>query len=140
VILVDTNVISTLMRPEGAELEGWFREAARESLYLSSVTVVEITYGVHLLPVGSRRQRLDEGWQSLQTQWHGRILPVTPEIAEVAGVTMAARRSSGHRLDLPDALIAATCLLHRCSLATRNIRDFDGLGVELINPWSDLGR
>lgn len=136
-IVLDTNVVSKLMHPTGAPLEKWISLRRGEFLCMSVLTITEVTYGLHLLPHRRRREHVEAGWHHLQHLWAGRILPVTPEVAQVAGVAMADRRAIGRPIHVPDALIAATCLLHDATLATRNTREFEGLGIDLINPWDD---
>lgn len=134
-ILLDTNVVSELMKPTGTRMEEWLTNTPDATLTISSVTVAEIAYGLHLLPDGRRRQHLEDGWRSVQEVWRGDILPVTEGIAELSGVLMAEQRMRGRTLDLADALIASTALVHEATLATRNTKDFEGLGIELVDPW-----
>lgn len=133
-IIIDTNVISELANREGP-CRRWLREAASEDLYLSAATLAEVTYGISRLPDGRRKEGLLEWWDGAQSEWSDRILDMTPPVANMAGVIKAQRESRGRPIGIPDAIIAATCLVHRAGLATRNIKDFEGLGIDLIDPW-----
>ena len=135
--LVDTNVISEFAQPTpNFSVMLWFQEADPDELYASVVTFGEIRLGIENLPAGKRRSDL-EGW--LQTGLPGwfasNLLPVTRNIADRWGrLTIEAKRK-GMMLTTADGLIAATALEHGLTLVTRNVKDFDGLGVAILNPW-----
>ncbi len=138
-MIVDTNVLSEVLRPApSAEVTSWLRR--REStIHLSVVTVQELTFGVARMPRGARRAELQRSVDDAIRAFHGRVLPITIEVARTAGLLLAERLVNGRPLSLPDAQIAATALVHGYSLATRNVRDFDGLGLDVVNPWGDDG-
>jgi toxin FitB len=138
-LLVDTNVISEVMQlqPSPQVREWWARQPASE-LFTSTVTVAEILYGIELLPRGKRRDRLLSEAEAMFAQdFPDRILsfdePAAREFAEIA----AGRRALGRPIAEFDAQIAAIASAHRATLATRNLADFDGCGVRLVNPWQD---
>ena len=133
-IILDTNVISQLTR-DPTPIESWITREIGSDLRLSATTVTEIVYGLERLPPGQRRRGLEEQWHVLEQQWRQRILDITPEIAHIAGRCMAEKETSGRRLTLADAQIAGTALVHDAVLATRNTKDFDDLGIRLVNPW-----
>ena len=133
-IIVDTNVISELANRE-SPCRRWLREAASEELYLSAATLAEVTYGISRLPDGRRKDGLLEWWDRTQSAWSDRVIDMTAPIANMAGVIKAQREGRGRPIGIPDAIIAATCLVHHARLATRNIKDFEGLGIDLIDPW-----
>jgi predicted nucleic acid-binding protein len=133
--LLDTNVLSEPGRrkPHVAVVD-WLRHQDPEQLFVSVLTLGEIAFGVEARarrdPAAGRRFAAWLG--TLRTNYGDRALPVTGEIAETWG-RLRARRP----LPVIDGLLAATALAHRLTLVTRNVRDFDGLGVRLLNPWLD---
>lgn len=135
-IVLDTNVISeALSRSPSQAVLVWLARQESASLRLSAVTVAEISYGIALLTESARRAALATAWEALQGSWGDRLLVLGAREAEAAGALLASRRREGRPMALGDALIAGTCLVHGCALATRNIRDFASTGLELINPW-----
>ena len=133
-ILLDTNVVSEVARPEpDARVLAFL--AAKTDLWLSTIVVHELEFGVRLLPSGRRRDRIAAAMRSLVGQYRSRILPVGVEEAERAASLRAQARQFGRLLDLGDALIAASAAVHDLSVATRNASDFEGLDLNVINPW-----
>lgn len=133
-IVLDTNVISAVMRGDDAASN--FLDQVDDP-WMSVTTITEISYGLHRLPEGRRRESLDEHWRNILEAWHNRILPITPNIAGLSGAVMAQRERIGQPVALADAQIAATCLAHDAAIATGNTRDFEHLGLTIINPWLD---
>ena len=107
-----------------------------ETLFISSVSFGELRKGIFLRSPGKRRAKL-EAWieTDLSILFSGRILSITRSIAERWGVLEGQRQLAGRPLHAPDGMIAATALEHGLTLFTRNVKDFDGLGVDVINPW-----
>lgn len=136
-IILDTNVVSEVMtsRTTSPALE-WLQAQDARTLHLTAVTVAEITYGLDLLPAGRCRDELAGRWADWSVLLASRILPVGVTEAAIAGKVMAHRRSSGRPIAMPDALIAGVCTVRSAALATRNTRDFDDLGIDLVDPWS----
>jgi predicted nucleic acid-binding protein len=137
-IVLDTNVVSDLMlpRPTASVIE-WIAEQAAPSLYLSTISEAELRYGVEILPIGQRRQRLlAEIEGMLREDFAGRILPFDSYAAHAYAVVAAARRAAGRPINHADCQIAAIARSHRASIATRDVKDFEGCGIEVINPWS----
>ena len=132
--LLDTNIVSELVRvaPEPRVLA--FLNS-QPDLWLSVVVLHEMEYGWRLLPAGRRRENLRTALDTLIGQYENRILPLDREAAEVAAHFRAVARQSGRVLHLADALIAGTAKVKDLSVATRNVADFDGLGIEILNPW-----
>lgn len=133
--LLDTNILSELGRAQPDSKVIQF-VAQQEQAWLSIITVHELEYGLSLLPVGSRRSQLAETIQLLLNQYAAFVLPVQQEEAKQAALLRAAAKQQGHVLHLADALIAGTALAHGLPIATRNMKDFEGLGIELLNPFS----
>lgn len=133
--LLDTNILSELGRSQPDSKVIQF-VAQQEQAWISIITVHELEYGLSLLPVGSRRSQLAETIQLLLNQYAAFVLPVQQEEAKQAALLRAAAKQQGRVLHLVDALIAGTALAHDLPIATRNVKDFEGLGVELLNPFS----
>ena len=136
--LLDTNIPSEFSRaqPEPRVVQ-WLEARAAESLFLSAVTIGEIRRGLAMLPDGQRRTRLEAWFHGDLVIWfQDRILPVTRPIAERWGVLDARSQLRGRQLNTADGMIAATALEHGLTLVTRNTKDFQGLNVELFNPWN----
>jgi toxin FitB len=135
--LLDTNVVSEWVKPRpDAQVVRWLAEADEDALYLSVVTLAELRHGVALLPEGDRRDRLAE-WLAadLPARFEGRLLLIDADIGLQWGDLMANTRKSGVGLSAMDGFIAATAIMHRLTLVTRNTGDFAPLGVDLLNPW-----
>lgn len=125
----------TRSRPEAGILR-WLDEADDQRLYISVVSLGEIVKGVTTLPVGKRRTELQK-WldETLRPWFQGRILSVNQPIAERWGALAGRCRQNGRPLKVADGLIAATALEHDLTIVTRNVKDFAGLDVALVNPW-----
>ena len=137
-IVLDTNVVSDMMlpRPTVRVIE-WVAEQAATRLYLSTISEAELRYGVEVLPSGQRRERLlAEIEGMLRDDFAGRILPFDSYAAREYAVIAAARRAVGRPINHADCQIAAIARSHRASVATRDVKDFGGCGIEVINPWS----
>ena len=135
--LLDTNVISeTMRRVPDVRVVTFLAE--QDDLWLSSIVVHELEYGVRRLPQGRRRSGLEADLLRLTTEYEDRILPLDRTGAEWAARFRALAQRSGRTLDLGDALIAGTAKAHDLALATRNITDFNGVDLDLVNPWEDM--
>ncbi|GGD03807.1 type II toxin-antitoxin system VapC family toxin [Aureimonas glaciei] len=136
-IILDTNLVSELIKPAPATVvASWFMSLDRTDVALSSVTLFEIRFGLKLLPPSARRQRLELAYREIKDAGlFGPLLPFGPATAEHAADIFVRRRQMGRPVEIPDCLIAGTVLEHGATLATRNVRDFEGVGLSLINPW-----
>ncbi len=135
-ILLDTNVISELMRlhPDAA-VRRW-AAATTPQLFTTTVTQAEILFGIALLPTGNRSSGLSMAARALfGSLLSGRILPFDGGAAEEYSVIAADKRLSGRGFQPFDMQIAAIARSRGAALATRNVRDFEGCGIELIDPW-----
>ncbi len=132
--LLDTNVISELTRnvPEPRVLD--FLDG-RDDVWLSSILIHEIEYGVRLLPTGDRRSRLSRMQASIISTYDHRILTLDRSGAEWAAEFRADARRSGNPVDLGDVLIAGIARANALAVATRNVADFQRLDVDVFNPW-----
>lgn len=136
-IVLDTNVLSEIMRakPDPAVL-AWLDAQAPEDLWLNSVVAAEFLFGVARLPDGARKQQLALAVSAmLEQDFAGQMLSFDLGAASVYAVMLAERERIGQSMAMVDAQIAAICLSRDATLATRNTRQFEGLGLALINPW-----
>jgi toxin FitB len=138
-ILLDTNVISELMRPESSPVVlRWFSRQQAQELYSSSVSLAEVFYGIELLSEGKRRKDLFAGAERMFTKvLAGRVFAFEDEAAHAFARIASARRRAGRPIAELDAQIAAIASVHGATLATRNTADFEGCGIRLVNPWLD---
>ena len=138
-IVLDTNVVSELMRPVVAPaVVKWSSSHSLDELHSSAITLAEILYGIELLPEGTRKGELLSGAERLfKVVLAGRILPFDEHAARQFSQIAARRRRHGRPISELDAQIAAIAFAHDAVLATRNTSDFEGCGVRLINPWVD---
>ena len=132
--LLDTNVVSETMRFAPHERVVAFL-TAREELWLSSILIHELEYGVQCLPRGQKRDVLRSALRNLLTDYSDRILDLDSGAAVWAARFRAQARGRGRNLELGDALIAGTARSRELTIATRNVRDFAGLDVNVVNPW-----
>ena len=132
--LLDTNVVSetTRSRPNPSVVD--FLDRTSE-LWLASPVVHELEFGLRLMPPGQRRERLRMDLSRFLESYADRILPVSETGAVWAARLRANAVMSGRSPDLIDMLVAGTAKAHDLAVATRNVRDFEGLGVEVVNPW-----
>jgi predicted nucleic acid-binding protein len=137
-ILLDTNVLSELMRPQpDPAVLAWFAAHAGTEFCVSAITQAEILLGIALLPAGKRREALSAAAAAMFAEdFAGRCLPFDAAGAVFSADIVAAGRAAGQPVTTEDAQIAAIALVHGSPLATRNIRDFSGIaGLMLLNPW-----
>jgi toxin FitB len=129
-VILDTNVLSALMRQTAdRQVIAWLDKQARTSIWTTSVTVLEIRYGLQILPPGKRRS-------TLMDQIVERIAPFDVVAAQYSAELMARRHSKGRPVDLRDTMIAGIALACHATLATRNTAHFGDLSVPVVNPWS----
>lgn len=136
-ILLDTCVISELAKPspDGTVL-AWMENVRDDNFRLSVLTLGEIKKGANLLDPGPRKARVDAWLEELRTTFGDRILPVDEAVALHWGAISAAGRRVGRVRPPIDSLLAATAICHQLKLATRNVADFEGTGVVVVNPWA----
>ena len=134
-ILLDTNVVSELMKtPPDSAVGRWF--SLNEGVTtVSAIGLAEIAFGVARTPEGARRRGLEARFAEVRRQYANRVLPFTESTALVYGALLARAFENGQPMDTSDAQIAATALEHSAVLATRNTRHFAMTGLRLVNPW-----
>jgi len=136
-IVLDTNVLSELMRPEPhPAVFAWVAAQPRASLYTTSLNRAEVLYGVAALPKGRRKDALAVAAELMfQEDLAGRILPFDGNGAVHYAKLVMARRDAGAPIEAFDALIAAATLAAGAGIATRDVGGFAGCGLSVINPW-----
>lgn len=136
-IVLDTNVLSDLMRPAPSDaVVSWLSAQPNSSQYITSVTQSEILHGILLLPTGKRRTALLSAAEAMfEHDFAGRILAFGMDAAPLYAKIAADRRRAGHPISQFDAQIAAIVRATGAKLATRNVTDFSGCGITVVNPW-----
>ena len=137
-IILDTNVVSAIMSPENAgAVAQWVDNLPRHTQWLTATVVAELSSGIEQLPPGRRRNTLATAFEAiLHGDFAGRILPFDTTAAIGYGAIVAQRRRIGRPISVPDAQIAAVCMQHGATLATRNVRDFEAIGIDVCDPWT----
>ncbi len=136
-LLLDTNVLSEVTKPRPDEcVLQWLHGLDEDRTFISIVSIAEIRRGVALMDGGRKRDALDEWLRyDLPQRFESRIIPVEEPVAFAWGDLMALAKRSGRGLASMHGLIAATAIAHRLTLATRNTKDFEGFGIDIIDPW-----
>jgi predicted nucleic acid-binding protein len=137
VIVLDTNVLSEMLRREpNPSVACWIDDNAASVMVTTSVTRAELMYGIEIMPPGKRRELLRCVAQSVfEVELGGRLLAFDRGAADVYATIRATRRAAGQPVGLADVMIAAIVHSRGATLATRNVRDFVGCGVDIVNPW-----
>ena len=136
-IVLDTNVVSELMRkaPDPA-VEAWAWGYAAEDLFFSAIGEAELRYGAAIAPQGRRRETLLSDIEAtLREAFENRILPFDSDAARAYAEIVAARRAAGRPVSQLDSQIAAIARSRGMAVATRNVRDFEGAGIAIVDPW-----
>ena len=138
-IILDTNVVSEFMTsPPASAVLNWLNAQETTSLFLTTITIAEIGFGLRTMPKGRRRDLLTERFeQFVTTAFEQRILSFDEDAARVYGEVLGYRREIGRPISSLDGQIAAIARSRGFSVATRNIKDFEDCQVELINPFSE---
>src|SRR5215467_14663125 len=136
--LLDTNAVSEWMKPRpNPGLISWLEDIDEDRVFLSVVTLTELSYGVERLASGKRRKQLEDWLENdLPTRFENRILAIDRAVADVCGKIVAQRDTQGRPIAAMDAYIAATAEVFRLTLVTRNQADFDRTVGLLLNPWT----
>ena len=136
--LLDTNIISELLRPSpDPAVETWVDDRRATDLYFSAIGEAELRYGVAVLPDGRRRAALASAIEAiLREDFTDRILPFDREAARDYADIAAMRRAAGRTVLPADSQIAAIARSRGMAIATRNVRDFENIGIEVIDPWT----
>ena len=137
--LLDTNVVSEWVKPRpDAGVVTWLAEVDEDRVFISVVTLAELRHGIERMAAGTRRSRLDT-WltDELTSRFEARVLSIDADIAKLWGRIMARGQAGGRPAGPMDAFIAATAEQHDLTLVTRNVSDFESLGIRLVNPWNN---
>jgi predicted nucleic acid-binding protein len=136
-IILDTNVVSELLRPDPArQVERWLSEQDGATVYFTTVSEAELCHGVALLPAGKRRTALAQAIEGmLEEDFRDRILPFDRAAARAYAAIAAEHRAAGRPISQFDCQIAAIARARGAAVATRNTGDYDGCGIPVIDPW-----
>ena len=137
-LVIDTNVASELMRPDPTPtVAAWIADRDLEELYLTAVSEAELLYGVAIMPTGRRRNALEAAMSRwLALGFADRILPFDSSAARAYAVIASHRRHAGRPIGEADCQIAAISRSHGAVVVTRNVRDFEDTGVDVVDPWT----
>lgn len=135
-IILDTNVVSELMRATPDPNVAAWAVATDSQLFLTSLTIAEIRYGIARLPEGTRKQDITSAAARIFTTFSRRVVPFDLAAADAYGDLVAGCEAQGRPIAVFDAQIAAVCHARSALLATRNVKDFEATGIGVINPWN----
>lgn len=136
-IILDSNVISELMRPSpDSQVIAWLNRQPRTSVWTTAVTVMEIRFGLRIMPRGKRQDTYSQGFENLLDGIEHRIAAFDTEAAQHASALMASRKALGRPRELRDTMIAGIVLANHATLATRNDSHFDDVSAPIVNPWT----
>ena len=137
-VLLDTNVVSELMRKSpDPTVEAWAASHALDDLCFSAVGEAELRYGAAIMPAGRRRDMLVSDIETmLRAAFENRVLPFDSRAARAYADIAAARRASGRPISQADCQIAAIARARGMAVATRNVRDFENMGIDVLDPWA----
>jgi predicted nucleic acid-binding protein len=140
VIILDTNVVSEPMKPDGdRRVEAWLDEQLAETLYITSISLSELLLGIELLPNGKRKKELGVDLRDLlETLFGDRVLPFDLQAAIRYATNIGKARAAGRAISMADGQIAAIAAVHGFTVATRDTAPFVAAGVPVMNPW-ELG-
>lgn len=137
-IVLDTNVVSEAMKLEpDATVSMWLNDQAAETLYLSSVTLAELLFGIRALPAGKRKNMLDRARDGLLQLFNGRILPFDTDAARHYADLAVTARNGGRGFPTADGYIAAVASSRGFIVASRDTSPYEAAGVKVINPWEE---
>jgi len=135
-IILDTNVLSALMRQTpDKNVIVWLDKQPRTSVWTTSVTILEVRFGLQIMSLGKRRSLLIQAFEAVLDKIGYRVAPFDAAAAQQAGDLMASRQKKGRPGELRDTMIAGIVLAHHATLATRNTTHFEDVSVPVINPW-----
>lgn len=136
-IILDTNVLSALAgQTPQANVVSWLDSQPPESIWITSITVFEARFGIETMAKGRRRQQLETRFEEfLRLDIKNRVLEFDAMAANVAARLAAERQRAGHSVDFRDTQIAGIAMARKATLATRNVRHFQGLAFSVVNPW-----
>jgi hypothetical protein len=135
-IVLDTNVVSEAMKPEpDAAVRAWLNDQAAETLYLSTVTLAELLFGIGSLPAGKRKNMLSRALDGLMEIFEGRVLPFDVDAARHYAELAVTARSGGRGFPTPDGYVAAIAASRGFMVASRDTAPYLAGGLQVLNPW-----
>jgi len=139
-VILDTNVISEPLKPAGDPVVlNWLDQQEIDTLYLTTITVAELRFGIAALPPGNRKRRFEEGFeQRILSLFEDRILPFDMSATVAYARIRAKAKASGKAIAAADGFIAAIAAQHGFAVATRDTSPFEAAGVPVINPWKKV--
>lgn len=139
-IILDTNVVSEIISSmPNRQFARWMSSVPKERLFITAITFGELMFGVCALPDGRRKRTLQQLITALSDEFIKRTYDFNASSAVEYGDIYATRKRMGRPTDVQDAQIAAIARANDCIVATRNVKDFEGVGVPLVNPWEPAG-
>lgn len=137
-ILLDTNVLSALMRdPPDATVVAWADRQDMADIWTTAVTVFEVRFGLTRMPAGRKRAAMERAFSDMMREdLAGRVVAFDRAAADAAGELAAEREAGGRNVDIRDTMIAGIALARRAAVATRNVRHYDDLETGVLNPWT----
>jgi predicted nucleic acid-binding protein len=138
-LMLDTNMLSEIMRSEPEQkVADWIVRQPSDELFTAAVCQAEILSGLAVMPSGRRRSELEEAARAMFAEdFDGRVLPFDAEAAAAYAEVFAARRRAGRPSGTIDLMLAAIARTRGASVVTRNVADFEGVGVPIVNPWNE---
>jgi predicted nucleic acid-binding protein len=135
-IVLDTNIISEMMKPAPhPAVHAWLNEQAEETLYLSSITLAELLFGIGVLPAGRRKDLLTQALDAVTALFKDRMLPFDSDAARYYAALAVKARAAGRGFPTPDGYIAAIAVARGYIVASRDTAPYAAAGVAVINPW-----
>ena len=135
-IVLDTNVVTEAMKPEPhPAVRAWLNDQATETLYLSSVTLAELLFGISTLPAGKRKDMLAQALDGLMGLFRDRVLPFDTDAARRYAELAVTAKTGGRGFPTPDGYIAAIAASRGFIVASRDTAPYEAAGVSVINPW-----
>jgi predicted nucleic acid-binding protein len=138
-LILDTNILSVMMSAAPAQkVAGWLLGHSSDDLYTAAVCQAEILSGIAILPSGRRRGDLEQAARAMFAEdFHGRVLPFDAAAASAYAEVFAARRKAGRPAETADLMLAAIARVRGARVVSRNVANFEGVGLTVINPWDD---
>jgi toxin FitB len=136
VIVLDTNVLSEVVRERPSPVVVEWMRSIDEPTAVTTISIAELTYGIRRLPRGARRDGLIDAVETALARHPALVLDLDERAARTYGFLRSEREAGGRPISVEDAMIAAICSCRGASLATRNTADFEGLGLHLLDPWA----
>jgi toxin FitB len=139
VIVLDTNVVSELMRPTpDVKVTSWLNGLTRQEVWITTISIFELRFGIEIYAKGQRRSHLEDSLaRILEVGFHDRVLSFDEKAANAAARLSAKQRVTGRSKEVRDTFIAGIVSANRADLATRNVRHFEGLDIRVVNPWGN---